>query len=274
MHHLVYRDTNPWSYKPEELIVLCEDCHKKRHGIMQDPEPANDFTNTQENRQQSYQSNHRSSSNNYERDPYIYPMESNKRFSNKQFLFGVLLLFALFIGVSKWINSNSVRDDDVQQESVQLVDDNNCLEPIKTNTVPQHKPKTRKDKLADKDAIKKEVAGNESNSLLSGEEEEKLSPAERREEYGSLPEKVEAVTSKKEMSTLELLEKRQHEDVVKQAKRTGVSAEGSTIDILERIQHADVVKQAKRAGVSTEGSTIEILERIQRKELEKYNKRY
>ena len=40
--------------------------------------------------------------------------------------------------------------------------------------------------------------------------------------------------------------------------------------ILERITHADVVKQAKRAGVSTEGSTSDILERITQKEMEKY----
>lgn len=37
VHHLVYRDINPWSYKPEEMVVLCEECHKKRHGIWQDP---------------------------------------------------------------------------------------------------------------------------------------------------------------------------------------------------------------------------------------------
>ena len=36
VHHLVYRDKCPWSYNPEELIVLCEDCHKKRHGIFTD----------------------------------------------------------------------------------------------------------------------------------------------------------------------------------------------------------------------------------------------
>lgn len=42
-------------------------------------------------------------------------------------------------------------------------------------------------------------------------------------------------------------------------------------NILERINHADVVKRAKRLGVSTEGSTIDILERINRKEMEKYN---
>ena len=34
VHHLVYRDINPWSYKPEEMVVLCEDCHKKRHNIL------------------------------------------------------------------------------------------------------------------------------------------------------------------------------------------------------------------------------------------------
>lgn len=80
-------------------------------------------------------------------------------------------------------------------------------------------------------------------------------------------------TDDKELSTLELLERRQHEDVVRQAKRAGVSAEGSTIEILERIQHADVVKQAKRAGVSSEGSTIQILERIQHADVVKQAKR-
>lgn len=38
VHHLVYRDINPWSYKPEEMVVLCEECHKRRHGIITTPE--------------------------------------------------------------------------------------------------------------------------------------------------------------------------------------------------------------------------------------------
>ena len=33
VHHLVYRDIMPWSYKPEELVVLCKECHERRHGI-------------------------------------------------------------------------------------------------------------------------------------------------------------------------------------------------------------------------------------------------
>ena len=45
----------------------------------------------------------------------------------------------------------------------------------------------------------------------------------------------------------------------------------TTIEILERRNHVEVVKQAKRAGVSTEGSTTDILERINRKELKRMN---
>ena len=33
VHHLVYRDIYPWSYRPEEMVVLCEECHKRRHGL-------------------------------------------------------------------------------------------------------------------------------------------------------------------------------------------------------------------------------------------------
>lgn len=34
VHHLVYHgDIAPWSYKPEEVIILCHECHEKRHGI-------------------------------------------------------------------------------------------------------------------------------------------------------------------------------------------------------------------------------------------------
>ena len=33
VHHLRYRDANPWSYSPDELVVLCDACHRKRHGL-------------------------------------------------------------------------------------------------------------------------------------------------------------------------------------------------------------------------------------------------
>jgi hypothetical protein len=74
-------------------------------------------------------------------------------------------------------------------------------------------------------------------------------------------------------STLELLEQQNHANVVKDAKRAGVSTEGTTLEILDRIQHANVVKDAKRAGVSTEGTTLEILDRIQHANVVKDAKR-
>ena len=73
------------------------------------------------------------------------------------------------------------------------------------------------------------------------------------------------------LSNSDLLEKKTHASVVKQAQRAGVSTEGSTSEILDRITHASVVKQAQRAGVSTEGTTSEIMDRISRKQLEKMN---
>jgi predicted mannosyl-3-phosphoglycerate phosphatase (HAD superfamily) len=269
VHHLVYRDVNPWSYKPEELIVLCEECHKKRHGIMTNPEPVYDSTDTEENWQQTYHST-RSGSSSYERDPYIYPMEKNNRFSNKRILFGILFLVALFFVISTTFDTSSKKKVyDAQKETVQPVDVDNWDIPEVTTT------KTTSRKTTEK---KKEIYNNKEvtktpSSLLTQEEEELNSPVESSEVYGSQSNNVEAAKPKREMSTLELLEKQQHKDVVKQAKRAGVSAEGSTIEILERIQHADVIKQAKRAGVSSEGSTIEILERIQHADVVKQAKR-
>ena len=276
VHHLVYRDVNPWSYKPEELVVLCEECHKKRHGIMTDPEPVYDSTETEEKWLQTSQSTHSSTSSSYERDSYIYPMESSKRFSNKRILLSVIILFGLFVGISKFINYVSEREDEARQVPYQQIENDKweISDPITIKAESQKKSEKRRDNYTNKEAVKNGVIRNVTNSLLSEEEEKNNSPIKNKEEYGSRPEKIETAKPNKEMSTLELLEKRQHDDVVKQAKRAGVSTEGSTIDILERIHHADVVKQAKRAGVSTEGSTIEILERIQRKDLEKYSSGY
>ena len=85
------------------------------------------------------------------------------------------------------------------------------------------------------------------------------SSRQRRESETSTPSSTDDYSG---LSTSEILDRRTHENVVKQARRAGVSTEGSTSDILDRITHANVVKQAKRAGVSTEGSTSDILDRI------------
>ena len=89
--------------------------------------------------------------------------------------------------------------------------------------------------------------------------------------------KEEKTTTRKDdnsdLSSLEIIERQNHERAVEQARRTGVSTEGSTIDILERINHKQVVEQGKRAGVSTEGSTVDILERINHKQIVEQGRR-
>ena len=115
--------------------------------------------------------------------------------------------------------------------------------------------------------------GSESDSDITSLSEELSSQsASEIPALDILPSK-EDVPSQREPSTLELLEKRNHENMVKQAKRAGVSTEGSTLEILDRINHANMVKQAKQAGVSTEGSTLDILERINHANMVKQAKR-
>ena len=91
-------------------------------------------------------------------------------------------------------------------------------------------------------------------------------PEQPKKNVASTPSKSEDYSN---LSTLEILERQNHADVVRQARRAGVSTEGTTLEIMERINHADVVRQARRAGVSTDGTTLEIMERINRKELQR-----
>lgn len=41
VHHLRYKDANPWSYDKHDMVVLCRECHEKRHGIYHDDAPHN-----------------------------------------------------------------------------------------------------------------------------------------------------------------------------------------------------------------------------------------
>ena len=68
VHHLVYRDANPWSYKPEELIVLCKECHQKRHGIYPESESITKEEITNEN---------------VDEQPNTYTEELSKRYAYK-----------------------------------------------------------------------------------------------------------------------------------------------------------------------------------------------
>ena len=277
VHHLVYRDVKPWSYKPEELIVLCEECHKKRHGIVTTPQVNSIVNNTNGGYNKTYK---------YEKEN-DFLSDDNLRAILSTFLSFFLLLSALPIRLFKWAYRknkvatiigafvftlfimaffNSVEDENdasapqtskSSTESLYTPSFSNKEVPLKNEAVIANNDEEEQEM-----STANEVKFNDDESTdLSVIPIQEMKPVQNTEETSE-------VKSEEHLSTLELLERKQHADVVKQAKRAGVSTEGSTLEILERIQHADVVKQAKRAGVSTEGSTLEILERINRKDLE------
>ena len=301
VHHLVYRDINPWSYKPEEMVVLCEECHKKRHGIWQDPVqekstthshvPFGDYAKSYSysdeiKEERPYHSALQSEADRWgnpigmgnggnEKGRNPFPEEPQNKFNWKYVLCGLLLIFALTFGWNKF--SQQTSNEDCEQIETNQSEERRNEDPSSVNASAQSQDrefKITKPDNSDAKTIDKTIS--EEQSVSSEQMSNPKTPSESY--YGeNLNEVSETQQTKKEpqreLTTLEILERRNHEEVVKQAKRAGVSTEGSTTDILERINHAEVVKQAKRAGVSTEGSTTDILERINHAEVVKQAKR-
>jgi hypothetical protein len=298
VHHLVYKDINPWSYKPEEMVVLCEECHKKRHGLWQEPiQEANtthsqnafgDYTKSysystesREERLHSYSeadrwgnANDRTIANgNNSRNSY--PVESKNRFRWKYVLYGILFLFVLSFAWNRLSQNPTDNSEDIEEPVSQSV----TVEQGRFDSSSDKEVKAQKEvssnhnrNVTEQDVSNSNIVNDlsESSTQLVESTVPSNTPSNETPRDEIVPSK-ESAAPQRELSTIEILERKNHADVVKRAKRAGVSTEGSTIEILERINHADVVKRAKRLGVSTEGSTIDILERINRKELEKYN---
>ena len=264
VHHLVYRDTNPWSYKPEELIVLCEECHKRRHGIMPKQDPMFDSTTTNDTGHYYDRSYHETNSaGSYDSIRDSYPIEPEHRFNYKYLLYGLLILIVLYFGPSILSNYISEKGKRAQEETIQQADEGiwDDIKPRTTRTSDEKRSEVRRDQTSNNESVRSGVLDDEETTFINQQKNDVSSLEESNEEIKSQP--VETAKPNREMTNLEILEKRQYDRVVKQAQEAGVSSEGSTMEILDRIQHARVVKQAQEVGVSTEGSTMEILDRIQ-----------
>lgn len=268
VHHLVYRDANPWSYKPEELIVLCEDCHRKRHGMYTEPEQS---VHTDSRSYYSTRTDNRVSINNDRFEGLVEPPKKN--YNKYIIIAGIILIFALFV-------FNHFPKIDQPEEKIEKREYTSPLTEEKNpvyNNEPSAVKSVKTPQKENKSHMYSETASphNTKESSTSQQAEGKLYKEVKvlEENEDRLGEPYRKKSEDKGLSTLELLERQNHADVVRQAKRAGVNTDGSTIEILERINHADVVKQAKRAGVSSEGSTIEILERINHADVVKQAKR-
>ena len=273
VHHLVYRDVNPWSYRPEEVIVLCEECHKKRHGI---PTESAESTSYSQKPWGEYNKNYSSTTDtkaetvfssrtpNTIRDPYPIEPERPHGFQFKYVIYGILLFLVVMIGRDLLFKQSSDNNKSTDEQN-ELVIENSQTTP--SSSFEEKRPDSYR-----RSSSKKETREIDNISSTPSADEDVILASEGPTTVANTAKvespKVEHIDepshkeADRELSTLEILERKNHADVVRRAQRAGVSTEGSTIEILERINHADVVKRAKRAGVSTEGTTIEILERI------------
>ena len=273
VHHLVYRDVNPWSYRPEEVIVLCDECHKRRHGIPTESaestsytrkpwgEYNKDYSSTTGTKAETVFSSRAPNAN---RDPYPIEPERPHGFQFKYLIYGILLFLVVMIGRDLLFKHSSDNNKSSDEQNELVIENSQATpsSPIEGKKSDSYRKTSSKKEARRTDNISSTPSADEDVILASEEPTSVANTAQvesPKAEYIDEPSHKEA---DRELSTLEILERKNHADVVRRAQRAGVSTEGSTIEILERINHADVVKRAKRAGVSTEGTTIEILERI------------
>ena len=266
VHHLVYRDVNPWSYRPDEVVVLCEECHRKRHGIKEEPsQNTNDtwrgFASSSSTDTFSDNDQTNLDGNRINRG-YRYTTNRRRRFKFKYVLFILLLTIVLYYC---WDRFSKQKEEIKEKRATESIEKTTSHRNTQSNG---RSKRTYRVQSADKSATS--TSSNEFTddySVIPQQEEynvTELSTNEHPEEISGAEIRVQSnpTENREELSTLEILERRNHTDVVKRARRAGVDTSGSTIEILERINHADVVKRAQRAGVSTQGSTLDLLERI------------
>ncbi len=302
VHHLVYRDINPWSYKPEEMVVLCEECHKRRHGIYTAPET---YTNTTYNhnangdytKSYSYSSENKKEGTSHT-DTFLNAggaggsriyYSNNLNLSNQKippvlkfFLIVPLCFFVLILGFGIYMmvkpddrsiyhdfrstSSYTQSEDDnggyTEKEVQEIADDSWDKE---TSDIKEEE--TEENEIQETSPVKKQAQRDEQ---IEEEPKTELSPSEllERKSHENMVRQAKRVGVSTEGTTSEIMDRITHANMIREAKRVGVSTEGSTSEIMDRITHENMVREAKRLGVSTEGTTSEIMDRITRKQLE------
>lgn len=280
VHHLVYRDVNPWSYSPDEVVVLCEDCHKKRHGIARETETEQNASYTQSpfgrygkgysfstesKAERTFSSINVKPLNTESRSPYDIEPEPSRGFKFKYIIYGLLLFLCIMIGRDVFFKQSPITTDRPSYENKETITGGEDADvSVQSKEVASEAVRTSRLKRDNKTTVNSTPKAIVDEDVLPIETEPVASTKSTRTESASAEtnNKAEQKSPKRELSTSEILERKTHANVVNQAQRAGVSTEGSTSEILERMTHANVVKQAQRAGVSTEGRTSEILERI------------
>ena len=279
VHHLVYRDANPWSYKPEELVVLCEKCHKKRHGIIDDieivpsthniSESTNEYTKTY-----SYSPENKNANSTNKgkvcKNPHFFKFR--KTLTNKSITAILFICITLYIFIN--ISTQSENTDDNFHQNKQIVTEENKNPVIKNHTPQQNNKSTTYNSKKSTTPITKNYNSNRSiNTPETGQNDIPTKEALQTMHHTTNETVFPAKHNIKEKTTcISNANTNTHiitENTSNSARQSKANTEGSTTDILERINRKHIEERAKEEGVSTEGSTTDILERINRKHIEK-----
>lgn len=229
VHHLVYRDANPWSYKPEELIVLCKECHQKRHGIYPDSEPVAEKETTDEKSDEQ---------------PYTnsYTEEMSKRYANENSTKRKRTWFKLAVlaYVIMYLLYLVLKDDSKEQREQETVAPTEIITP--NNIVEEPKEEAPSVVVKKNSATKRHETKQKSHDVKKQQplvEQKQSIVIEPTIPLGvKIPQEkiLEEKASEKENSSFDSLkETNRTNSEKKRTKRTGVKPRGTTSDIWEKV---------------------------------------
>ena len=229
VHHLVYRDANPWSYNPEELIVLCKECHQKRHGIYPEEEVVlEEETSDEKIDEQPY-------TNAYTEElSKRYAYDNSPRKKRNWFKFAVLAYVILYLLYLLMKDDSSEQKVQETTTPVETSITNDVVEKQKEIAVPV---KTKKKSVTKKQETKKKSSNAEMEKPLV---EQKQSIAIESLMQPSLNvsqgEKNVSRTSESLNSNIELSRENNNSNVgKKRIKPTSTKSKEKTSDIWEKI---------------------------------------
>jgi hypothetical protein len=229
VHHLVYRDANPWSYNPEELIVLCKECHQKRHGIYHEEEVVpEEETSDEKIDEQPY-------TNAYTEElSKRYAYDNSPRKKRNWFKYAVLAYVILYLLYLVMKDDSSEQKVQETTTPVETSISNDVVEKQKEIAVPV---KTKKKSVTKKQETKKKSSNAEMEKPLV---EQKQSIAIESLMQPSLnvsqEEKIVSRTNESQNSAIEISKDNINTIVEKKrTKRTSTKSKENTSDIWEKI---------------------------------------
>lgn len=231
VHHLVYRDINPWSYRPDELVVLCRECHARRHGI-------NPFDDTEEN--QTLCNKIQSRLNRL--------VTLHVKFKRKHLLLLLSICIILPFVWKEHITPTRV-DNKEKKEEIPMTS---------KKSVTKKRKRTRKKDVSHNQETETEPAANTRESELDVPREGNIPQESQTTVNGGDAAVMTHEKMEKAMAEVQMQSDKKYIKAVKKAKRLGISTDGTTEDILNRIKQAKATKKTQK---KTNPPEVTILEK-------------